>query len=89
KMASFWHEGETDNEKIKENILPLFISHFGAAFMVRTHLVPSLPLNPKTLKEITIIKIKKISDRFEMASGYLCKIEYSHSLVDWITHNCQ
>ncbi len=24
-----------------------------------------------------------------MASGHLCKIEYSDSLVDWITHNCQ
>ncbi len=89
KIASFWHEGETDNEKIKENILPLFISHFGAAFMGRTNLVPFLPLNTKTLKEITIIKIKKICDRFEMASGHLCKIEYSDSLVDWITHNCQ
>ncbi|ELR3168155.1 type VI secretion system ATPase TssH [Escherichia coli] len=89
KITSLWHEGETDNEKIKENILPLFISHFGEAFMGRTNLVPFLPLNAKTLKEITLIKINKICDRFEMASGHLCKLEYSDSLIDWVTHNCQ
>ncbi|EDA3267925.1 TPA: type VI secretion system ATPase TssH [Salmonella enterica] len=89
KITSVWDDGKMDNEKIKEMLLPFFNNHFGAAFMGRANLIPFTPLNTKILKEIALIKIDKVCQRFERASGQMCKIEYSDSLIDWITHNCQ
>ncbi|HDD9276528.1 TPA: type VI secretion system ATPase TssH [Escherichia coli] len=89
KITSVWNDGEMDNEKIKEKILPLFNDHFGSAFMGRANLIPFTPLHTKTLRNIAIIKIDKICQRFEQASGQMYKIDYSDSLIDWIIDNCQ
>ncbi|EIK6930373.1 type VI secretion system ATPase TssH, partial [Escherichia coli] len=88
-ITNLWDDGETDYAKIKEITLPFFNDHFGAAFMGRVNLVPFAPLNIKILKEIVLIKINNICRRFELASEQTFKIEYSDSLVDWITQNCQ
>ena len=89
KITSVWNEGEIDKDKIKEMVLPLFKEHFGIAFMGRVNLIPFTPLHTKTLRDIVIIKIDKICQRFERASGQMYKIDYSDTLIDWITHHCQ
>ena len=57
--------------------------------MGRVNLIPFTPLHTKTLRDIAIIKIDKICQRFERASGQMYKIDYSDTLIDWITHHCQ
>lgn len=89
KITSIWDEGEIDKDKIKEMVLPLFNEHFGTAFMGRANLIPFTPLHTRTLRDIAIIKIDKICQRFERASGQMYKIDYSDTLIDWITHHCQ
>ena len=88
-ITNIWNDGETNRDRIKEMLLPLFNEHFGAAFMGRTNLIPFTPLHSKTLRDIVLIKIDKICQRFEQASGQMYKIEYNDSLIDWITHHCQ
>ena len=89
KIISVWNDGEKNNEKIKEMLLPLFNAHFGAAFMGRANLIPFTPLHTKTLRDIALIKIDKICQRFEQASDQMYKIDYTDSLIEWITHHCQ
>ena len=76
-------------DKLKEMILPLFNEHFGTAFMGRANLIPFIPLHTNTLRDIAIIKIDKICQRFEQASGQMYKIDYNDTLIDWIIDNCQ
>ena len=70
-------------------LLPLFNEHFGTAFMGRANLIPFTPLHTKILRDIVLIKIDKICQRFEQASGKMYEIDYTDSLIDWITHHCQ
>ncbi|WP_332301835.1 AAA family ATPase, partial [Escherichia coli] len=79
-ITNIWNDGETNRDRIKEMLLPLFNEHFGAAFMGRTNLIPFTPLHSKTLRDIVLIKIDKICQRFEQASGQMYKIEYNDSL---------
>ncbi|MGS5239888.1 type VI secretion system ATPase TssH, partial [Escherichia coli] len=48
-ITNIWNDGETNRDRIKEMLLPLFNEHFGAAFMGRTNLIPFTPLHSKTL----------------------------------------
>ena len=63
-ITNIWNDGETNRDRIKEMLLPLFNEHFGAAFMGRTNLIPFTPLHSKTLRDIVLIKIDKICQRF-------------------------
>ncbi|HHH7761279.1 TPA: AAA family ATPase, partial [Escherichia coli] len=89
KITSLWNDGEINKDKIKEMLLPLFNEHFGTAFMGRANLIPFTPLHTKILRDIVLIKIDKICQRFEQASGKMYEIDYTDSLIDWITHHCQ
>ncbi|MEB3738385.1 type VI secretion system ATPase TssH, partial [Escherichia coli] len=51
-ITNIWNDGETNRDRIKEMLLPLFNEHFGAAFMGRTNLIPFTPLHSKTLRDI-------------------------------------
>ena len=75
-----------DCEELAEELRPLLLKHFPAAFLGRTVLVPYLPLGLDEVREIVNLKLDKVRER--VAAAHRAELLWDESLVDEIASRC-
>ncbi|GLR04983.1 ClpV1 family T6SS ATPase [Vibrio hyugaensis] len=70
---------------LKEALRDDLLIDFKPAFLGRVNVLPYLPLNKEVLRNITILKLHKISDRIQ--KSYDAKLKFSDSLISDIVDN--
>jgi len=73
-------------EALSEELRPLLLRHFPAAFLGRTVLVPYLPLGIEEVRDIVTLKLEKI--RARVVAAHRAELIWDESLVDEIASRC-
>jgi len=74
-------------EEIVDAIRPTLIEHFKAALLSRFRVIPYYPLSHTVLREIVVLKLDRIGQRFYTVHGI--EMGYSEELVDHISARCE
>jgi type VI secretion system protein VasG len=75
-----------ESEELAEELRPILLRHFPAAFLGRTVLVPYLPLGLDEVREIVGLKLDKVRER--VAAAHRAELLWDDSLVDEIAGRC-
>ena len=75
-----------DPEEVVSMIRPELSAHFKPALVGRMTVVPYRPLDPVTLRSITVLKLNKLGDRIE--ESHSVRPTISDAVVDEITKRC-
>jgi type VI secretion system protein VasG len=73
-------------EEVTEAVTPEIQRHFGVALLARCKVVPFLPLDKETMKEIVQIKLSRIGDR--LRDSHNMDFGYSQDMVERIAERC-
>ncbi len=73
-------------EELAEELRPLLLRHFPAAFLGRTVLVPYLPLGLEEVRDIVGLKLDKVAER--VAAAHRAELIWDDSLIDEIASRC-
>jgi type VI secretion system protein VasG len=73
-------------EEVTEAVTPEIQRHFGVALLARCKVVPFLPLDKETMKEIVQIKLSRIGDR--LRDSHNMGFGYSQDMVERIAERC-
>ena len=73
-------------EEVVKAIRPILSAHFKPALLARMEIVPFHILPPDILKEIVVLKLKKVGNRLE--DSHKMKFQYGDDVVNLIANRC-
>jgi type VI secretion system protein VasG len=85
-MQHIPEDAEPYDDDVIEYLHPKLLSHFEAAFLARTALIPYYPLAHKSLQKIVHMKLNKIQERMDHLGASL---HYGQDVLNWLLDHCQ
>lgn len=86
EIQSLTQQGVTDPEQIVEQIRPLLSRSLQPAWLARCTVVPFFSLPPEALREITVLKLQKVSRRLKESQKI--DLTFSAAVIDQVVQRC-
>jgi type VI secretion system protein VasG len=85
-MSHIPEDAEPLDDDVIEYLHPKLLTHFEAAFMARTAIIPYYPLSQNSLQKIVHMKLKKIQERINHLGA---ELHYGQDVLNWLLDHCQ
>lgn len=86
EIQSLTQQGVTDPEQIVEQIRPLLSRSLQPAWLARCTVVPFFSLPPEALRDITVLKLQKVSRRLKESQKI--DLTFSAAVIDQVVQRC-